>query len=169
MDQSYFADTYSRSALIQLTWNEVFTVSEQLDDNVRTSRSEHRKAKARSRVKKNSVPRQPCAPETHLSSRFAELLSIHQWDQRWIGLVPARIGHYRSVDLAALAFVELYRFKKTQSATEKSRSLQYYLSALACVQAILSNKSFRTSEEALLAVELLCACACDNGTSLSER
>ena len=169
MDQRCLADSSDKSTLIEVTWSELITVSEQLEDNVWTSRSKHKKAEDLSRVVKTNVPRQPCSPESYLSSRFGALLSIHQWDQRWIGLVPARLGYYHSVDLAALAFLELYHFKRTQNVTEKNRSLQYYLSALACVQTILNNKSFWTSEEALLAVELLCASDCDNGTSLSER
>lgn len=84
----------------------------------------------------------------------------------WIGLVPVRIGYYRSVDLAVLAVLESHNYTNTRDLRAKANSIRYYLEAMSSLQETMSSKSFWTSEEAQATVGVLSAYESTEGATL---
>ena len=115
------------------------------------------------------LPRLPTCPETQLSARMVTLVTGYHWNQTWIDLVPARIGYFRSVDLAVLALLECHKYKNTKDSIARADSIRYYLEAIASVQETMSSESFWTSEEAQVAVGVLSMYQSTEGASLRER
>jgi hypothetical protein len=107
----------------------------------------------------------PTCPETRLSNQCAEMVWRFQWDQKWTGLVPTRIGYDRSLDLAVSALLEAQRLRDCQFWTTKAKSVRFYLDAIKSIQAAFSAKSFWTSEQTQLAVGILARYEATQGPS----
>ena len=107
----------------------------------------------------------PSCPETQLSKRCAEMVWRFQWDQKWTGFLPARIGYDRSLDLAVTALLEAQRSRDIQVWMAKADSVRFYSDAIKSIQAAFNTKSFWASEQAQLAVGILARYEATQGPS----
>lgn len=78
-----------------------------------------------------------------------------------------RIGYDRSLDLAVSALLAAQNFVEYGGSVARAASIRFYVDAIDSIQAVLSGKSFWTSEEAQLAVGILSAYESIKGMSLN--
>lgn len=84
-----------------------------------------------------------------------DVLERFQWADTWTGLVPARLGTSRSVDLAALALLGAQGY--VQNHVTKAKSVRYYLDAIESLRNLMNARLSKAVDDALIAVGLLSA------------
>lgn len=110
---------------------------------------------------------QPLAPEVHMSMRLGTMLRRYHWDETWLGLVPARIGFNRSLDLAVSAYLEPQKLNSVENLTYSMSSMQLYTEAIDLVQKTMNEPSFWASEDVQLTVGVLSAYESIKGASMA--
>jgi hypothetical protein len=110
---------------------------------------------------------QPLSPEVHISMRLGTMLRRYHWDETWMGLLPARIGHNRSLDLAVSAYLEPQKLNSVENLMAGIDSMQLYTEAIDSVQTTMNEPSFWTSEDVQLTVGVLSAYESIKGASMA--
>ena len=110
---------------------------------------------------------QPLSPEIYTSMRLGAMLRWYHWDETWMGLLPARIGHTRSLDLAVSAYLEPQKLNSVENSIAGLDSMQLYTEAIYAVQTTMNEPSFWTSEDVQLTVGVLSAYESIKGASMA--
>jgi hypothetical protein len=109
---------------------------------------------------------QPSCAEVQLSLRMATMLRTFQWDEKWMGLVPIRIGSNDSLDVAVGAYLEAQRLVQVDDVRANANNVRQYVKAIQGVQAMMNSTSFWTSDEAILTIGILSSYESTKGASL---
>lgn len=110
---------------------------------------------------------QPSSPEIHLSMRLGTMLRRYNWDETWMGLLPARIGYNRSLDLAVSAYLGPQKMNSVETLITSMNSMQLYTEAIDSVQMTMNEPTFWTSEDVQLTVGVLSAYESIKGASIA--
>lgn len=113
------------------------------------------------------VLHQPSSPEVHLSMRLGAMLRRYNWDETWMGVLPARVGHNRSLDLAISAYLEPQKLNSVVNLIAGMDSMRLYTEAVDLVQTTMNEPAFWTSEDIQLTVGVLSAYESIKGASMA--
>ena len=109
---------------------------------------------------------QPSCAEVQMSLRLATMLRAFKWNEKWMGLVPVRIGHNTSLDMAVSAYLEAQRLTQVDDVMANTNNVRQYLEAIQAVQTMLDNTSTWSIEEAMLTIGILSSYESTKGASL---